>query len=226
MSEYVNAMVAIQNAIGQVVEDFEGKADTKGVNRLPFPAPKGGGGSFKSRPGVKVHHGGHGEVFELAAGTKLADTIPSKGTPEIPLDRWLAATMLGDRCEDKAALDYARDSKSISGSATGVILPESFQGEWIDKLRSHMVLEAAGMTTATMTGRTATSARVVSDPPVGWRAEGAPLAAGDPTFALRQLVANSLAVRVQATADMAQDSPNFGTPLLDVMGKADRKGGV
>src|SRR3546814_4949216 len=101
MSEYVNAMVAIQNASGQFVEDFEGKADTKGVNRLPFPAPKGGGGSFKSRPGVKVHHGGHGEVFELAAGTKLADTIPCKGTPEIPLDRWLAATMLGARSEER-----------------------------------------------------------------------------------------------------------------------------
>src|SRR3546814_13224675 len=87
-----------------------------------------------------------------------------------------------------------------------------------------MVLEAAGMTTATMTGRTATSARVVSDPPVGWRAEGAPLAAGDPTFELRQLVANSLAVRVQATAELAPASPTLGSQLLDVLGKALAKG--
>ncbi|TYC93551.1 phage major capsid protein [Novosphingobium sp. BW1] len=128
--------------------------------------------------------------------------------------------MLGDRCEDKAALEFSREAKSRSGGATGVLLPQAFQGEWIDNLRSFMVLEAAGMTTATMTDRTVTSSRVVSDPPVAWRAESTALAAGDPTFELRNLVARTLGVRVQSTVELAQDSPDFGSQLLNVMGKA------
>jgi HK97 family phage major capsid protein len=76
------------------------------------------------------------------------------------------------------------------------------------------------MQTATMTQRTVTASRVLTDPPVAWRAEGGVLAAGDPTFELRQLVAKSVAVRVQATAELAQDSPDFGAQLLQVMGRA------
>lgn len=79
--------------------------------------------------------------------------------------------MLGDRCEDKAALDFANEMKSISGGTSGVLLPAAFQGQWVDNLRSFMVLEASGMTTATMLNRTVTTSRVVSDPPVSWRAE-------------------------------------------------------
>lgn len=87
-------------------------------------------------------------------------------------------------------------------------------------IKEAMVLEAAGMTTVTMGARTVTSSRIVSDPPVAWRAEGGQLNAGDPTLELHQLVANSLAVRVQATAELAQDLPEFGSQLLNVMGRA------
>lgn len=222
---YFDALKSMRGAIDATLADY-GQGGTpigEQLKRPPFPAPTKGYGPRNApdnRTGVKVHHGGHGEVYELKAGAKLADCVPVKDAPEIPLDRWLAATMLGDRCEDKAALDFAREAKGLSGSATGVLLPEAFQGEWIDNLRSFMVLEAAGMTTATMTARTVTGSSIVSDPPVGWRSEGSPLMAGDPTFELRSLVANSLAVRVQATAELAQDSPDFGSQLLNVMGKA------
>lgn len=128
--------------------------------------------------------------------------------------------MLGDRCEDKAALDFANEIKAVSGGTSGVLLPSAFQGQWVDNLRSFMVLEASGMTTATMLNRTVTSSRVVSDPPVSWRAEGAALVAGDPTFELQNLVAKTLAVRVQSTAELAYDSPDFGSQLLQVMGQA------
>src|SRR3546814_2644861 len=39
----------------------------------------------------------------------------------------------------------------------------------------------------------------------------------DPTFELVQLVAKSVAVRCQGTAEIAQDSPNFGAQLMAVM---------
>lgn len=227
-SELAFGLGELHKSIGNALGSGEGLGaygagkdyDRTPVNRPPLPFSKNHTAPSADRSGVKVHHGGHGAVYELAAGAKLADTVRTKDAPEIPLDRWLAATMLGDRCEDKTALDFARETKSLSGGATGVLVPEAFQGEWIDNLRSFMVLEAAGMTTATMTGRTVTSSRIVSDPPVAWRAEGSQLVAGDPTLELQQLVANSLAVRVQATAELAQDSPEFGSQLLGVMGRA------
>lgn len=128
--------------------------------------------------------------------------------------------MLGDRCEDKTALDFVRESKNLSGGTEGVVVPEAYQAEWVDNLRSFMVLEAAGMSTVTMNARVNTMGRVVSDPTVGWRAEGSELTASEPTFELQQLVANSLAVRARATAELAQDSPDFGNQLLNIMGRA------
>src|SRR3546814_14599932 len=87
-------------------------------------------------------------------------------------DLWLAASMIGERCEDADALKFARDhQKSLSGGTSGILLPEFFQGQWIDGLRANMVLNAAGMTTATMEERTVTASRQLTDPTVHWRAE-------------------------------------------------------
>lgn len=229
--DFVRGLRTAASAINNTAEGYEkgnlpgeekGIRDMKsgGLRRMIHPGASMGAASALEGKGVKVHHSAHGEVFELKAGAKLADVIETKQAPDVSLERWLAATMLGDRCEDKAALDFANDTKSISGGSTGVLLPTAFQGQWVDNLRSFMVLEASGMTTATMLNRTVTASRVVSDPPVGWRAEGAALVAGDPTFELQNLVAKTLAVRVQATAELAYDSPDFGSQLLQVMGQA------
>ncbi|MDP3908716.1 phage major capsid protein [Novosphingobium sp.] len=216
--EDVSALTNLRDALDKTIGGGEKNAP---VRRFPFPGALNDRKGGSPRSGIKVHHGAHGEVYELAAGAKMADISSQKERPDVPLDRWLAATLLGDRCEDKAALQFASDqNKSLSGTVSGVLIPAGFQGEWIDNLRSFMVLEAAGMTTATMNSQTVTSSRVVSDPSVGWRSEGAALTAGDPTFELRQLMARTLGVRVQATAELAQDSPDFGSQLMNVMGKA------
>jgi Phage capsid family. len=219
-----SALEGLQSTIGTILGHGEEKGirDARGGGLRPFIHPGATKGSHRvlEEKGVKVHHGQHGEVFELKAGARLADVIEVKETPDVPMERWLAAAMLGDRCEDKAALQFANEVKSLSGGTTGVLLPTAFQGQWVDNLRNFMVLEASGMTTATMLNRTVTSSRVVSDPPVGWRAEGAALVAGDPTFELQNLVAKTLAVRVQSTAELAYDSPDFGSQLLQVMGQA------
>ncbi|MDP2130348.1 MAG: phage major capsid protein [Erythrobacter sp.] len=218
------ALSGLHSTIGNILGHGEEKGirDARGGGMRPFIHPGATKGSHRDleKKGVKVHHGEHGEVFELKAGARLADVIETKETPDVPMERWLAAAMLGDRCEDKAALQFANEVKSLSGGTTGVLLPASFQGQWVDNLRNFMVLEASGMTTATMLNRTVSSSRVVSDPPVGWRAEGAALVAGDPTFELQNLVAKTLAVRVQSTAELAYDSPDFGSQLLQVMGRA------
>src|SRR3546814_714065 len=94
----------------------------------------------------------------------MADVLQSTAQPEISIDRWLAASMIGERCEDADALKFARDhQKSLSGGTSGILLPEFFQGQWIDGLRANMVLNAAGMTTATMEERTVTASRQLTD---------------------------------------------------------------
>ena len=190
----------------------------KGIKRPTMPGIKGK--SSAEMVGVKVHHGAHGEIFELSPEAKAADVISGGEKPPISLDRWIAAALLGDQCKDEKALEYVMDTKSLSGGTSGVLIPTGFQGEWIDNVRSNMVLQASGMTMVTMRERTVTSSRVISDPPVGWRAEGAPLTAGDPTFELQNLVAKSVGVRSQATAELAMDSPSFGAQLLQVMSRA------
>ena len=212
----------MQVAVESAVEGYNWVAnnDRTAMKRFPMPGSTKGLSTLEGRSGVKVHHGSQGEVYELAAGTRLADALPSGEKADVPLERWLAASMLGDRCEDKAALNFAHETKSLASGSAGVLVPTTYQSEWIDNLRSFMVLEAAGMTTVTMGSGTVTSSRVVSDPPVSWRAEGGQLDAGDPTFELRNLVAKSLAVRVQGTVELAQDSPDFGSQLLRVMGRA------
>lgn len=210
--------------IGDVTEEPEQKAD-RARRRLParpmtFPGGGGVAAPLADGSGVKVHHGAHGAIYEIKAGTKLSDAMPSGEKADVPLDRWLAAAMLGEHCEDKDALKFAQEAKGMSGGTAGTLIPAAYQGEWIDNLRSFMVLEAAGMTTATMNARTVTSSRIVADPPASWRAEDGGVPAGDPTLELRNLVSKSLAVRVQATAELAQDSPDFGSQLLTVMGRA------
>ena len=214
-------LTGLRDSIDGVLSQEEG---TKAPQRrfvFPGGAPTSSKfGGLDNRSGVKVHHGAHGQVYELKSGTRLSDVIEPEETPEISLDRWLAAAMLGDHCEDKTALEYAGEMKSVSGGTTGTLIPVGYQAEWIDNMRSFMVLEATGMTTATMNARTVASSRIVSDPTVSWRAEGAAVGASDPTMELRNLVAKSLAVRVQATAELAQDSPDFGNQLMMIMGKA------
>ena len=179
-----------------------------------------GGAHRAELTGVKVHHGAHGEVYELASGAKLAHVIKGQEPAPVSLDRWLAAALLGDRCQDKAAVEYAHDAKSVSSGTSGVLLPVGYQAEWTDLMRAQMVLEAAGMTTVTMNNPTVTSSRILTDPTVGWRAEGGSLTASDPTFELQNLVAKSLYVRTKATAELVADSPDWGGQLLAVMSRA------
>jgi len=46
----------------------------------------------------------------------------------MPFERWLAAALLGERCRDKAAVDYARELKQMVTTTTGVLLPAEYQG--------------------------------------------------------------------------------------------------
>jgi HK97 family phage major capsid protein len=177
-------------------------------------------GNGKAQRRYTVHNLGDEKVYELPADVKMADVIRPAKEPPISLERWLAAAMLGEKCRDREAVQYARELKALTTGSTGVLVPEEFISQWIDNLRARMVLNAAGMTTVTMQQQTQTHSRVLTDPSVTWHAEAAAISASDPTFELRQLVAKTAVARVQGSVELAQDSPDFGSQLLGVMARA------
>lgn len=203
-----------------VLDDIELKHNIHGKGLGYVPMPGGSGRRSVEVKGVKVHHGAHGEVYELAPHAKLAHVIKGDDTPPVSMDRWLAAALLGGECKDAKAVEYAHDTKSVSSGTSGVLIPVAYQGEWLDNVRANMVLNACGMTTVTMTNPTVTGSRQLTDPTVGWRAEGGALTASDPTFELQNLVAKSLYVRTKATAELVADSPDWGSQLMAVMTRA------
>ena len=99
----------------------------------------------------------------------MADVIrPAKEAP-VSFDRWLSAALIGDRCGDKDALDFARERKDVATTSTGVLIPQEYQSEWIDLIRQRSVLNAAGITTVTMDAKTANASALVADPSAEWR---------------------------------------------------------
>ena len=194
-------------ALRDRVEELEARGS--GPGRLDKPRPK-----------WKAHKLGDETIYELPADVRMQDVIKPAKEPPISLDRWLAAAMLGGKCRDREAVEYARLKASVGTGSTGVLVPEEFVSQWIDNLRAQMVLTRAGITTVTMDAKTQTRSRVTADPSVTWHAESGSISASDPTFELRQLVAKTLVSRVQSSVEVAQDSPDFGMQLLSLMGRA------
>jgi HK97 family phage major capsid protein len=185
------------------------------------PGKTAGPGAAGRPTAYKVHVLDGQHVYELPSTCKMVDAIPDQRS-EVGLDRWLAASLLGEKCRDRQAVEFAREieAKTLTGGTTGVQIPEQFISQWIDNLRANLILNAAGMTTITMTERTQTHSRVLTDPTVAWRAEAGALTATDPTFELRTLTAKSVYTRVKGSVELAADSPDFGQQLMNVMSRA------
>ncbi|HTE41303.1 MAG TPA: phage major capsid protein, partial [Steroidobacteraceae bacterium] len=158
----------------------------------------------KNSDGIRKLITPNGPAFEIAHNVKMA-SIPGLGPdkqPDISLQRWLAATVAGDRCGDKEAVEYCRERKAMTTASTGVLIPAEYQTTWIDMLRAQSVLNAAGMRTVGMAAKTQVHSAVTGDPAIGWHSEGGSLSAANPTFAARTLSANTIAARCQATIEL------------------------
>ena len=160
-----------------------------------------------------------GNVYEVPSHARLADVpaLRAQKQPEISLERWLAATVAGERCGDREALEFCRERKQMVTTSTGVLIPAEYQAQWIDLLRARSVLNTAGMRTTTMTAKTQVHSAVTADPTVSWHSEAETINAANPTFAARTLTAQTVVARCQASVELAQDSPDFGTQLANVM---------
>lgn len=190
------------------IETLEAKADrpakTDKAERLPY----------------SVSYTDHGPIYNLPNNVKMSDVLRPEKTPEISFERWLGATVSGERSGDKEAVQYAREKKQLLTTTSGILIPIEYQSQWIDLLRAKSVLNAAGMRTTTMTAKTQTHAAVTADPNATWHSENGSISADNPTFAARTLTAQTLVTRCQASLEVSQDSPDFGQQLAQVMSRA------
>ena len=72
----------------------------------------------------KAFHTQQGTVYDLPSNVKMADVLPPEKRPEISLERWMAATVAGEKCGDAEAVRYAREQKSMLTTSTGVLIPQ------------------------------------------------------------------------------------------------------
>jgi HK97 family phage major capsid protein len=211
---FVKANATLNDSIDSLqarIEGLEANADR------PKPGP-----SKAAKPYAELHCL-EGKAFVVPRETKLTDIpeLQPKQAPEVSLDRWCRALIFGDNCEDKQALDFLWDQKSVATTSTGVLVPAEFVPEWIDRARAQSVLVRAGARTVPMTAQTLTWAHQTGDPTFDWRTgEGGSLNATDPTFAARVLSAKTVAVRTQVSLEATQDIPNFGEQITSAYTRA------
>lgn len=122
------------------------------------------------------------------------------------------AMVTGPRNEtEKRALSEGTDS------AGGYTVPTPLASWFIDRLRSQSVAVRAGARTIPMDSQTLAIARLETDPTIGWRAENASVAEGDPTFAAVTLTAKSLAGIVKVSRELMADSLNVGEMIENAL---------
>ncbi|MCZ7656116.1 MAG: phage major capsid protein [Rhodocyclaceae bacterium] len=118
------------------------------------------------------------------------------------------------RAPDADELATERKALSIGvDPAGGYTVQGELAGEWIDALRSNMVLSRAGARTVPMNAKSLTLAKVIGDPTVTWHSENASLADADPTFGSVTLSAKTVVCLVKLSLELSQDSANIETIL-------------
>jgi HK97 family phage major capsid protein len=175
-------------------------------------------------PEYKTYYTPEGPAYELPSQVKLADVaeLRPQQRAEVSLDRWLAAAIAGEKCQDREALRYARElsQKQMVTTSTGILIPQQYIDQWIDLLRAKMVLNRAGITTLAMDSKTVNMSALTGDPTASWHTEAGSISAANPTFAARTLTASTLVTRCQGSLELSQDSPDFGAQLTSAMASA------
>ncbi len=172
------------------------------------------------------------ENFALAwSGSERSGWIDDKGNPVRVLRN---NERLSTRVHDGVAIGDAvramvtgprndaekRALAEGTNSAGGYTVPTPLASWFIDRLRTQSVAIRAGAMTVPMTSQTLAIARLETDPTIGWRAENASLAEGDPTFGRVLLTAKSLAGIVKLSRELLMDTVNAGAMIEMALAKA------
>jgi HK97 family phage major capsid protein len=199
--EHTDALAALREDVFEELASRNKQRDTFGGGRRAAP--------------YAVHFGPNGTKSYLVKGNqRLADVTELRKAEPVSMERWAAALVLGDACNDKDACEFVAEQKSVTSGSTGVLIPAGYVAQWIDMARAQSVLSRAGMRTITMPEATLSYMHQTADPTFSWRSsEGASLSATDPTFALRQLSAKTIAVRTQVSLEASMDVANIGEQI-------------
>lgn len=184
--------------------DFEKKANRPGafaddLNPGPHAAKNETFIDAKSKKAIPVLT----HKDSLASFEKKSADTPSVG-------RLLRGIILGGRADDAEELATERKSLGISSDPSGgYTVQGALSSEWIDVLRSQMVLSKAGARTIPMDTGSLSLARVMTDPTVSWHSENAALPAAEPTFGAVNLNAKTVVCLVKLSLELSQDSANI-----------------
>lgn len=156
----------------------------------------------------------------LMHGDKLS-LLEQKENSTPSIGRVLRGIVLGGRASDAAELAEERKALSIdSDPSGGYTVAGALSSEWIDILRSNMVLSKAGARTLPMETSSLTLARVVNDPTISWHGENGDISAAEPTFGAIELTAKTCVCLVKLSLELSQDSANIEQILQSTINNA------
>lgn len=154
----------------------------------------------------------NGKPVRVVAANERVSNDEQRGTA---LGDVVRAMVTGPRNDiEKRALSEG------TNSAGGFTVPAPLASWFIDRLRGRSVVIAAGAMTVPMESATLAIARLETDPAIGWRAENAALASGDPTFGRVLLTAKSLAGIMLMSRELLMDTVNAGQMIEQAIAKA------
>lgn len=114
----------------------------------------------------------------------------------------------------------AQQIRSLSTSSGSAIVPTSWAGAIIDKVRNAAVTLRAGVTVVPMPSKVYQIGRLNQDITPSFRTEGSSIAASDPGFDYVQLSAKTLSALTVASVEFLQDAPNADNAIQDAIAKA------
>lgn len=160
------------------------------------------------------------EVFALRSDQSMKSWAEERGSrPEslrgMNAGQFLRAMVVNDKSDiERRALAEATDS------AGGYTVPDILSAELIDKARAASVVSRAGAQAVPLTSDKSTIAKVLTDPTPSWREEAGAVANDDGTFGAVVLTPRSLAVQVDISSELMQDSVNLATALPNILAAA------
>ena len=113
----------------------------------------------------------------------------------------------------KATPDVRNSLSEGTDSAGGYTVPAILLPQLIDKMRAQQTVVRAGARTVMLDSMKTTIARLDTDPVAGWRNENATVANSDAVFSAVVLQPRSLAVIVQLSMELLEDSINLNEAM-------------
>jgi HK97 family phage major capsid protein len=116
--------------------------------------------------------------------------------------------------------DFGTLVRSMSTTTGAAIVPTVWSADIIDRARNFAAVMQAGAEIVPMDAKIVQIGRLTGDPTAGFRAEGSPVTASDPTFDNCTLTAKTLSALVVGSLEWFQDANNVNEVVSNAIAKA------